>query len=322
MPFSERLFDIDSAVDPYLKLIAVPWDVTASYRKGTSDGPSAISKASVQIDAFDDEFNLDGGVGFDGIEFYNRIQKLNSDLLPVYEKYCVSKNLDLLNKINSASQRLHVDLESLCLKFLNEGKKIGLVGGEHSVSFGAIKAASQKYDDFGILHIDAHMDLRKSYQGIKHSHASIMRNVIEEIDVQSLTSVGVRDYCKEEFEFAQGHPKINVFSDNRIRESLFKSHSYQEIVDEILSTLPKNVWISFDIDGLDPSLCPGTGTPVPGGLGFNEANHLLRSILRSNRKVLGFDLVEVTPEPSSEWNENVGMRILHLLCLLTLSSER
>jgi agmatinase len=208
---------------------------------------------------------------------------------------------------------------------MEAGKIVGIIGGDHSVPYGAFRAAAEKHGDFGLLHFDAHSDTRVAYEGFTWSHASIMYNALENIpQVTRITQVGVRDYCEQEHEFIRslGH-RAKVFHDKDIAAARFGGSSWTRTATEILDTLPDKVWVSFDIDGFDPKLCPHTGTPVPGGLEFQEVNHLLGLIARSGRTIIGFDLVEVCPAPgaSDEWDANVAMRLLYKLAAWTFVSR-
>jgi agmatinase len=186
---------------------------------------------------------------------------------------------------------------------------------------GCIQAFSEHFKgDVGILHFDAHHDFRESYQGFKQSHASIMRNVMSlKTPPKKMVQVGIRDFCEEEMTFGEKHPSVTVFYDRAIKQAQFDGKSWTSICQKICDELPENVYISFDIDGLDPSLCPSTGTPVPGGLQYEETMYLLEALVASGRKVVGFDLCEVTPHPTSEWDANVGARVLYKLCGTILS---
>jgi agmatinase len=197
---------------------------------------------------------------------------------------------------------------------LKAGKLIGLVGGEHSVPLGFFRALSDQYDRFGILQIDAHADLRKSYEGFTYSHASIMYNALKLPSIGRIVQVGVRDYCEEEVNVVQrAMGRVVTYYDEDIKDKLYKGRTWDILCDEIIAQLPKHVYISFDIDGLDPKLCPSTGTPVAGGLEFHQAIHLIKKLVLSDRKIIGFDLCEVSPG-KNDWDANVGARVLYQLC--------
>ena len=133
---------------------------------------------------------------------------------------------------------------------------------------------------------------------------------------KKLVQVGIRDFCEQEHEaIKNSNGRINTFFDSALRDETFLGVTWKQITESIIKALPQNVYISFDIDGLDPSLCPNTGTPVLGGLSFHEANYILSQVSESGRKIIGFDLNEVSQgETDSEWDGNVGARLLYKLC--------
>ncbi len=323
-----------SAEDSKIHLLPVPWEVTTSYGKGTSNGPKAILRASRQVDLFDIETGDAWKIGYHMDEISQSWLKRNSVLkekaqerLEFLEAGETSESSEgLKNEINKASDELNAWVEELAEKSLALGKIVGVVGGDHSSPFGLINAISKRLKgDFGILHIDAHADLRDAYQGYTHSHASIMHNVVSRIKPRVLVQVGIRDFCREEFEFSEAHrnksgdvgsTRIVTHYDRQMKKRIFAGESFDSIVKSIVSDLPKNVYVSFDIDGLDPALCPNTGTPVPGGLSFDQASSILSALADSGKKIVGFDLNEVSePEEGlAEWDANVGARFLFKLC--------
>ncbi|RYG42518.1 MAG: hypothetical protein EOO01_23005 [Chitinophagaceae bacterium] len=208
-------------------------------------------------------------------------------------------------------------------KLLNAGKLVVLLGGDHSTPLGFFKAVGEKFGDFGILQIDAHCDLRKAYEGFVYSHASIMYNALEEIpSVKKLVQVGIRDYCEEELDYIRSsNGRVYTLFDQQIKERMYEGDSWKMIVDDIVNALPQQVHLSFDIDGLDPSLCPRTGTPVQGGFQTEQIFYLLKKVLQSGRRITSFDLVEVGVS-HNEWDENVGARVLYKLCNLLIAANR
>ena len=193
------------------------------------------------------------------------------------------------------------------------------------MAFGAIAAHARRHPGLGILHIDAHADLRQAYEGFERSHASVMANVLDRLDgVARLVQVGIRDISAPEYERSQKDPRVVTHLDPVLSDRVFAGASWASLCDEIVAALPQEVYVSFDIDGLDPTLCPNTGTPVPGGLSFAEACALLREVVSSGREIVGFDLCEVAPDPrgESEWDGNVGMRVLYKLAGFALASRQ
>lgn len=310
-----------------LHLIPVPWEVTTSYGRGTSRGPEAILRASRQVDLFDFETGNAWKTGYHMDAINSEWSRQNRHL-----KEMALERLELLEAgeeasssaermrqaINEASAELNEWVESEARSKLKMGKIVGLVGGDHSTPFGLIKALHEmRNGDFGILHIDAHADLREAYQGYSDSHASIMFNVMERLNIQKLVQVGIRDFCEAEYEYsAKRRPQISTHFDRGLKMRMDAGESWKSIAASIVAELPKNIYVSFDIDGLDPALCPNTGTPVPGGLSFDQALTLLSSIADAGKTIIGFDLNEVAEleEGAAEWDANVGARILFKLC--------
>lgn len=322
--FPEGIFALSSkAEDAKIHLIPVPWEVTTSYGHGTSNGPAAILRASQQVDLFDLEVGSAHETGYFMKPISSAWMKRNLELKALAQG---QPSETAREKINRASVELNSWVEQQAMECLAKGKIAAVIGGDHSSPYGLIKALHQKLDgDFGILHIDAHADLRVAYQGFKHSHASIMHNVVQDLAPRCLVQVGIRDFSPEEYAFSEsrrslsgeiGSGRIVTHYDRGIKKRLFNGEPFHAIVRSILTDLPKNVYVSFDIDGLDPSLCPNTGTPVPGGLAFDHVLSIFSLLAESGRRIVGFDLNEVSePTPgSAEWDANVGARILFKLC--------
>ena len=301
-------------------LVSVPWDVTTSYRAGTSSAPEAIKKASLQLDFFDFEIEKawETCIGTEIlsetiIEANQTYRKLAEQIIADLERGKPAEKKDL-NAINKACEVVNTYVYKLCQSHLKSGKKIGLVGGDHSSPLGFIQALSEIYDDFGILHFDAHADLREAYEGFVYSHASIMFNALKFKSVKKLVQVGIRDVSQDEINLANSSEHVVQFNDFALKEAAFSGYTWQEQCNSIIQHLPQNVYISFDIDALSPENCPNTGTPVPGGLSYNEAIFLVKLLKNSGRNIIGFDLCEVGCSPD-EWDANVGARMLYKLCL-------
>lgn len=310
--------------DAEVVIVPVPWDGTASYGGGTANGPQAVFDASMQVDLYfqgiKDAWKL--GIAMDEVSV--KWRKKSAELREKTEKYidflsdggdvAESKGAqDHLKKVNKASQELNKWVRERCLKFIKEGKIVGVLGGEHSTPLGLIEALATKYDKFGILQIDAHADLRNAYEGFEYSHASVMYNALKIKEVEKLVQVGIRDICQEEVDFISKNSKrIQTFYYADIAEQLYAGTTFAKVVDNIIATLPGLVYLSFDIDGLDPKLCPNTGTPVAGGFEYNQAIYIIKKLVEANKTIIGFDLNEVTPG-QDEWDANVGARLLYAM---------
>ncbi|MCP9753130.1 agmatinase family protein [Ferruginibacter sp. HRS2-29] len=325
LPFSEE--------ESRLVILPIPWEVTVSYRAGTARAPDHIFTASLQVDLFDPEVQDGWKQGYFMREPNKKIL-IKSDYLrkeaELYINYIsqgeiVGENKFMcksLKEINAGSMFLNDWVYDQTKQLLDSGKLVALLGGDHSTPFGFFRAIADKYEDFGILQIDAHCDLRKAYEGFNYSHASIMYNSMEQIpQVKKLVQVGIRDYCDEELDYINNsNGRVVAYFDKDIKESLYEGNTWKSIVDSIVDQLPQNVYISFDIDGLDPKLCPHTGTPVQGGFETEQVFYLFKKMLASGRKLVGFDLNEVGVS-HNEWDENVGARVLYRLCNLLVASN-
>lgn len=315
-----------------LVLLSAPWDATVSYNEGTACGPEAILAASVQVEILD-PINPDGwqkGIATvptdPWIATANQATREKAVVVIDHLEQGGSKDephiASLLKEVNQSSAHLNEVIYSQAKSYLSKGQKVGLVGGDHSTPLGLIRAVAEKYENIGILHIDAHADLRDAYEGFEFSHASIMFNALKIKGVDRLVQVGIRDFGGAELEKATSSGgRVLQFCDFDLRADLFRGTTWDQLCDKMVSALPDDVYVSFDIDGLSPDNCPSTGTPVPGGLSFNEAVYLLCKVVQSGRRVVGFDLTEVSPstqDPASEWDANVGARVLYKLCNLTL----
>jgi agmatinase len=313
-------------------LVPVPWDATTSYRAGAARGPRAIFEASMQVDLFDAEVGKPYERGIAMLPESSEIRAWNEEARAAAEEIIevggrVAGNADLekaLARVNALSERVNEVVYLETKRLLGQGRVAAVVGGDHASPYGAIRAYAERFPGLGILHVDAHADLRHAYEGFRFSHASIMDNVLGIEGVAKIVQVGIRDFCEEEVErIGQSGGRVRTFFDVDLAAARMNGMiqaSHQAIAD----ALPEAVYVSFDIDGLDPALCPHTGTPVPGGLSFHEASALLGAVSKSGRRIVGFDLNEVAPsaDDDDEWDANVGARILYKLIGWTLASQR
>ena len=325
LPFQEE--------DARLIIVPVPWEVTVSYTAGTARAPEHIFKASLQVDLFDPDIKDAWKQGY----FMRPVDRkilMKSDYLrkeaELYISY-IAEGEDVLDnkfmcktlrEVNAGSLYMNEWVFQQTKDLLDKGKLVGLLGGDHSTPLGYYKAIAEKHGDFGILQVDAHCDLRKSYEDFNYSHASIMYNALEEIpQLKKLVQIGIRDYCEEEWDYiAANSGRIKTYFDQEIKERLYEGDTWQKMVSEMISHLPQKVYISFDIDGLHPKLCPHTGTPVQGGFETDEIFYLFKKLLQSGRQLIGFDLNEVGVS-QDEWDENVGARCLFKMCNMLIASN-
>lgn len=306
-------------------LIPVPWEVTVSYGAGASEGPAHILETSAQVDLYHEEFPTlwKAGIAMADLpeDMLMRSVDLKQQAQLIIEKWEDGVDVDndedsqkRIEKINAACEDMNKWVEKQTTYWLEKGKCVGLVGGDHSTPLGYFRAQAKRHDSFGILHIDAHMDLRIAYEGFHYSHASIMNNALKLPQLSKLVQVAVRDYCEEEVNVARENKnRVHYFTNAGLQKNTYEGQTWKQQCEEIIALLPEKVHISFDIDGLDPTLCPNTGTPVPGGLRFEQATFLLSALLHADKKIIGFDLVEVAAG-DDDWNGNVGSRLLFHLC--------
>jgi agmatinase len=314
LPFTP---DIASVV-----IVPIPWEVTVTYHTGTANAPNAILDASSQIDLavkeIPDAWKLGIGMSpvpteiFDESSKYRELAAQHIRDLEHGKKFQTSD--PVVTNINEASENLNVYVKSATKKWMTEKKLIGLLGGDHSTPLGYLRALSESFDRFGILQIDAHADLRRAYEGFTYSHASIMYNALKIPAISRIVQVGVRDYCDEELDvMKRSMGRVVTYFDEDLKTQSYSGVNWKNQVDKIIAELPQNVYISFDIDGLNPKLCPSTGTPVPGGIEYEQAVYLIKTLAKSGKKIIGFDLCEVSPG-RDDWDANVGARLLYQLC--------
>jgi agmatinase len=316
-------------------LVPVPWEATTSYGGGAGEGPRAILDASMQVDLHDLDVDRPWQHGIHLLPIPASVVAWNEEGKQAAAEV-IARGGEVegdpaleaaLSRVNELSERINSHVEAEVGARLSAGKVVGVVGGDHSVPYGALRAlAAHRKRPFGILHFDAHSDTRVAYEGFVHSHASIMFNVLEKIpEVERVVQVGIRDICEAEIAFchAQGD-RVRTFFDRTITRDKHAGRPFAAIAREIADTLPDEIWVSFDVDGLDPRYCPHTGTPVPGGLELTEAITILREVVRAKKRIVGFDLNEVAPnlrDDTDEWDGNVGARLLYKLIGFTLASQ-
>ncbi len=252
-------------------ILPVPYDGTSTWVKGADKGPQAIIDASENIENYDIE--TDTEVYKLGIHTATPIEESQTPELMVKSVYEKSKF------------------------YLNEDKFLVVIGGEHSVSCGVIKAFSEKFNNLTILQIDAHADLRDEYHGSKYNHACVMQRAKE---LSNIVQVGIRSVCIEE--------KANI-----INENMFYSYQIQqdnEWIKKVINRLSKNVYLTIDLDGFDPSILPSTGTPEPGGLTWWQVNGLIDEVLK-NKNLVGFDIVELCPNEEEKSSNVLAAKLLY-----------
>jgi len=324
LPFNEN--------NAKLIIMPIPWEVTVSYRKGTAKAPLAVLEASYQVDLYDPAIKDAWKLGIFLQEFPADIYISNKKLRKKAEKYIQwlingqtpdfqEKMEYYRNSINEACRELHSYVKTSALDLLKKNKIVAMLGGDHSTPLGLIQALAEHHGKFGILQIDAHADLRIAYEGFEFSHASIMHNALKIENVTHLVQVGIRDYCEQENDYIISEKRIHTFFDRDIKHQKFSGTTWHHICQQIINQLPDSVYISLDVDGLDPKLFPNTGTPVPGGMEFEEIIYLIELIANQNKKIIGFDINEIVAG-KDEWDANVGARLLYRIANLCIMSNQ
>jgi agmatinase len=260
-------------------ILQAPLEKTVSYGSGTKAGPGEIIKASHYVEFYDEE--------------------LDKELC--FEKgICTLEELNFKNLSHSKSLKI---IQSTVEKLLNDDKFVVTLGGEHSISSAPIKAHFDKFPNMSVLQIDAHSDFRDTYLGSIYSHASVMARVAE--FTKDIVQVGIRAQCKEESVFIKEN-KIDTFYARDIKSGKH-SDNWQ---DQAVNKLKENVYISFDVDGLDPSIIAATGTPEPGGLLWDETMELLKRV-GQNKNIVGFDVVELAPSKFHEVSNFICAKLVY-----------
>ena len=330
----DGLFGLDTRVeDARVVVIPVPFDATTSYRPGTAAGPAAVLEASKQVDLEDIQFGPIWKAGIAMLPVPKDIAALSRRARAAAEPVIKAGGAAPGNRthakavaaVNAASERVHGFVAREAERILDRGAIPAVLGGDHASPFGLIAELSLRHPGMGILQVDAHADLRDGFEGFAWSHASIFHNVMTRLPgVARLVQVGIRDVGAREVEFAaRSRGRVKTFYDQRLRDRQFAGATWTKVCKEVIAALPREVYVSFDIDGLTSEHCPHTGTPVPGGVTFPEVCHLLELLASSGRRVIGFDLCEVAPgAPGDEWNGCVGARVLYKLMGCALRSMR
>ena len=316
-----------STIECEAVLIPVPWEVTVSYGGGTIDGPEQIFDASFQVDLYDpivkDAWKL--GISMDDLneELIAKSETYRPVAEMIIERQCngeSSEKIAEIKDINKACEEMNAWVKNRSLHFLKQHKTVGLIGGDHSTPLGMMQALAEHVGDFAILQIDAHADLRVAYEGFEYSHASIMYNALKIEQVEKLVQVGIRDYCEAELNMINNsNGRIKTFFDRDIKHQEYQGTTWHQTCQKIVSELPQKIYLSFDIDGLDPKLCPGTGTPVAGGFEAEQVLYLIEQVVASGKTIIAFDINEVGGE--DEWNANVAARLLYRIANLAMKSQ-
>lgn len=290
LAIGEEHSDLDTAG---IAIVSAPYEHTVSYGRGTSRGPRAILDASAFVEFYDDETEreLCFDVGIAPLEPITFGKKVDGKALVIIEQ-----QIDEL--------------------FLMD-KYVVTLGGEHTISVAPIAAHYRRYPKMSVLQFDAHSDLRQSYEGSQYSHACIMARVCDFFPTKRITQVGIRAQCMEEAQFIRDK-SINTFYSGGIHRNVYGA----KWADAVAATLAKDVYITFDVDALDPSVMPATGTPEPDGLLYHEAVDVIRAVVRSGRRIVGFDVVELAPIKGLSHPNITAARLVYKILNLAFATKR
>lgn len=257
-------------------VFGVPFDNTSTFRSGSRWTPDAMRKMCYNFESFDHNYNLD----------------MND--LKVHDAGNITPSSNILDMIDE----IYLEVTSI----LNDKKIPIMIGGEHSISYGSIKACSKYYNNsIWIITLDAHLDMKKEYCGIQHNHACISRNVYDYI-TKNYILVGVRSGTKDEWDFIKKNNIINFTSEEISNEGI------QNIISKIINKIKDSkIYLSIDMDVLDPIYCSGVGNPEPFGLHPNELRYIIKSL---SDKIIGIDIVEATPEYDNNLSALLATRLL------------
>ena len=326
-----------------VRVLGLPFDATTSYRRGTALGPAAVLAASHQIDLLDvqqrDWTGGDGRPWAAGVHFEldEQVATWNEEAVPLATAIIerggrIGDDATLLRsieRVEAIGTALNDRVEAWTAARLAAGQIPALLGGDHSVPLGALVAAARAHPGLGVLHVDAHADLRPAFEGFRWSHASILHNVLAEAPgLGQVLSIGLRDLGEVELARLDASAgSVRPIFGHAWAALRARGADLVEVVAKEIARLPDEVWITFDIDGLEPAWCPNTGTPVPGGLTWDEALLWIGGVVDSGRRIVGFDLCEVGPGEAPQtdtdgWDAIVGARLLYKLIGAAVASRR
>ncbi len=266
-------------------ILPVPYEQTTTYQPGTKQGPAAIISASREVETFDEELKFE----------------------PCEAGICT---LDPVEVVTSGPEKMLEKIYQAHKQLLVHEKKVAMLGGEHTISIAAVRALKERYPHLWVLQMDAHADLRDSYQENRYSHACVMRRIGE---ITPVAAVGVRNFSREEHRFI-GESQTCVLQAQQLRHS----EGWKR---QVLDRLGRDVYLTFDLDVLDPSIMPAVGTPEPGGLLWYETLGFLKELV-SEKNLVGFDLVELCPIPGLVAPDFLAARLIYKIITYMVDKKR
>jgi len=280
-----NFLDLDAALSDYAParyaVLPIPYDAATSFNSGARRAPGAIIEASHHVELFDEE------------------------LLAEFQTAGVATLEAVVPNVDGPAA-MHEDLFRVARSVLRDGKILLSLGGDHSVTSGLVRAAMSSHKKLSVLQIDAHLDLRDTWEQSKYSHATVMRRAVDL--GATVVPVGIRCVAQEEHRFLKKAGITPV--------TARQCHESDEWIDSVLDALGEEVYVTIDIDGFDPAYAPGTGTPEPGGLDWYQVTALLRTVA-AEKHIVAADVVEVMPIPGQVVTEFLAARLLYkLICYI------
>lgn len=311
-------------------VLGVPWSVTQQLKGNAALAPKAVLEASRQVELFDPYLPEGWKKGIyyavpdkDIYSKHLKFQPKAARYLKALHKGEPGRDwIKQMEKINKACAKMVDHVQQLSTAMLKDDKNLIVLGGDQSTALGLLRSLAQRYEAFGLLHIDAHADLSPARKGFTYSHQSFIHNTLRLKPLKKVVQVGVREYNGEEHSYIQeSHGRVITFFDREIKRETLMGKSWIEQCKEMVDSLPDKVYLSLDIDGLMPYLCPGTAEPVPGGLQLDELYYLLEQVVESGRTLIGADLCEIGAQSGEQWDARVGARLLYRIVNYMLASR-
>lgn len=259
------------------EIIVLPfcYENSPSYGTGSADGPYHLLEASEQLECLDEEVLVNWG----SFKIFTE-----TPLIPDHDP-----------------QTAVLQMKQCAKKILADNKFLLCLGGDHAITIGPVSASSEIYPNMGVLQVDAHLDLRNEWNGSRYNHACVMRRIADDLQLP-IVQVGIRCISPEEHEYIQSSPLLYQIFAHEIHPMT------TDWIDRMIDRLPENIYLTIDLDGLDPSVIPGTGTPVPGGLTYRQLIQLIRSVGNTKRVIAG-DITELVKIPGNQVSEFTAAKI-------------
>ncbi len=317
-----------------LVLVSAPWGVTSAGGEGTAYAPDAIIDSSAHLGEFDavSGISLAGNVATAPINYdiQENSQRLGVDADKIIAhvndggvivgEYFTRK----VARVNEGFAQMQANIYAQTKRWIEAGKAVGIVGGDHTVGFGAVRAVAEREGEIGVLYLDSRCDMHLAGESsFGYSHLSVARNILEEIPaVGRMVLAGVRDVDAEEYARAKADHRVSLFLMDDLAMRRFEGRAWADVCNDIVAPLPAKVYVSIDASVLSLDCCPHSKQPVAGGMSFNETAFLINSVVASGRTIVGFDLTGIVPKFENNIDALTGARLLAKLCCATLKNKK